>query len=80
MKKVSLRLALLFLLFSFNKAFSQCQETTITGDFVQSSDIILSGKYTVSGTFRVMPGVQYMFSRIILEIVVSWKLSPIKLL
>lgn len=54
MKKIYLTLNLLIL---FNYAFSQCQETTINGDFIQNSDIILSGKYIVNGTFRVKPGV-----------------------
>lgn len=54
MKKLYLSLKLLIL---FNYVFSQCQETTINGDFIQNSDIILSGKYIVNGTFRVKPGV-----------------------
>jgi hypothetical protein len=57
MKKITLCFALVCFLFSIHKASAQCQDTTITGNLIVSSDVILSGKYTVNGTFRVMPGV-----------------------
>lgn len=57
MKKITLCFALVCFLFSIHKASAQCQDTTITGNLIVSSDVILSGKYTVSGIFRVMPGV-----------------------
>lgn len=56
MRKFTL-LLFAFGLLTIQKANAQCQETTINGDFIQNTDIILSGKYIVSGTFRVMPGV-----------------------
>lgn len=57
MKKITLCFAFVCFLFSTNKVYSQCQDSTIVGNFIISSDVILSGKYTVSGTFRVIPGV-----------------------
>lgn len=57
MKKITLCFALVCFLFSIHKASAQCQDTTITGNLIVSSDVILSGKYTVNGTFRVIPGV-----------------------
>lgn len=57
MKKFTFTLFLFFEIITINKLIAQCQDTTINGNLIVSSDIILSGKYTVSGTFRVMPGV-----------------------
>ncbi|MFN7013695.1 MAG: hypothetical protein ACK4ON_05435, partial [Bacteroidia bacterium] len=57
MRKFTLYFTLACSLFSFYKVSAQCQDTTISGNLIISNDIILSGKYTISGTFRVMPGV-----------------------
>lgn len=38
-------------------AAAQCTSTTITGDYIVSSSIILSGTYTVSGRFVIPAGV-----------------------
>jgi hypothetical protein len=41
--------------FSLNQIHAQCATTNITGDFIINSNIILSGTYNVSGTFKVSP-------------------------
>jgi hypothetical protein len=57
MKKLILSFFLIAALFSFNKLSAQCQETTISGNLTILNDTILSGKYTISGTFHVISGV-----------------------
>ncbi|MBC7863452.1 MAG: T9SS type A sorting domain-containing protein [Bacteroidia bacterium] len=53
-KKLLLSLALLTASATIN---AQCTTTNITGNFIQNTDIILSGTYNVSGLFYVPPGV-----------------------
>lgn len=48
-------LLLAFLTLSIRQTNAQCTTTNITGDFIISSGIILSGTYNVSGTFKVNP-------------------------
>lgn len=43
------------LLFTIHKYQAQCGITNVPGDFIISSNIILSGTYNVSGTFKVAP-------------------------
>lgn len=45
------------LLLNFKPVFSQCVSNNITGDLIITSNTNLSGTYTVSGIFRVDPGV-----------------------
>jgi len=44
-------------LITFNRIQSQCITTTVPGNFIVTSDIILSGTYNVSGTFKIPAGV-----------------------
>ena len=43
------------LLFTIYKYQAQCGITNVPGDFIINSNIILSGTYNVSGTFKVAP-------------------------
>jgi len=50
-------LLLLIAAVTYHNSFSQCVPTTIAGDLTVSSSMILSGTYSVNGTFHVPSGV-----------------------